>query len=70
MCSSILAITFGLIRHNKCRSNYGLSDDVLKLIGTLAAYSTGNLHDAKTDNGENYVQGGIFSLQFQSRCLA
>ena len=38
MCSSIFAIKFGLIRHNKCCSTYELPNDVLKKIGMIAAY--------------------------------
>ena len=48
MCSSILAIKFGLIRHNKCCSTNELPNDVFKKIGTLAAYSKENLDDAKS----------------------
>ena len=48
MCSSFLAIKFGLIRHNKCCNTYELSNDVLKKIGTLAAYSKENFDCAKS----------------------
>ena len=53
MCSSILAIKFGLIRKNKCCSICELPNDVLKKIGTLAAYSKENLDDTKSGCGED-----------------
>ena len=53
MYFSILAIKFGLIRHNKCCSTYELPNDALKKIGTLAAYSKEKLDDAKSGYGEN-----------------